>query len=186
METQILDEGLHEERQRVEVRYAGFWIRVAASMIDALVLIPFIALSMYNLYVLKSLTLQIVVTILMMLYKPWLEYEKGATLGKMAVKIHLINNKSDKISLTQSLIRNSPWLLSQTISVFSTVALFMDPNFASATTMMDVGMMQQGGDFSSINLILSLLTLVSCVTVAFTYNKQGLHDMLASTYCVYK
>ena len=46
-----------------EIEYAGFWIRFGAALIDMLVLIPIIALSMYNQFDMKSIVLLMFVPI---------------------------------------------------------------------------------------------------------------------------
>jgi uncharacterized RDD family membrane protein YckC len=118
-------------------------VRVGASLIDFLVYLPLIGLNMYNLYILKSLPLQLIVAIIITIYKPLLEYRYGATLGKMAVKIRVVNLNFQQLTLSQSILRNFPYLLSQIISIASTIMLFQHSDFQAATSIIEVGYVQK-------------------------------------------
>ena len=184
MENQILDNNLLKNDTN-QPKWAGFWIRVGATLIDILVYLPLIGLNMYNLYVLKSLPLQLIITAIMLAYKPFMEYKYGATLGKMAVKIKVVNSNLESISLGQSIIRYSPWLLGQVFSIIGTVLLFQHSDFEIASGMMEMGLLQQEVISPIYNYISSAVLLISVVVVAFQAKKQGLHDLLAGTYCIY-
>ena len=56
-----------------DVKYAGFWIRVAAALVDGLVTLPIGLLITYNFLSIKSYPLMILLTILSMFYKPLME-----------------------------------------------------------------------------------------------------------------
>lgn len=186
MENQILDNDLVHDETNLHIVWAGFWVRVGASFIDFLVYSPLIAFNMYNLYMLKNLPIQLLVNIIMILYKPFMEYKYGATLGKMAVKIKVVNKNYKSISLSQSLVRYSPWILGQIFSIYSTILLFQHPEFISSTEWMEVGNLQNKIIPPAFNVISSLILFISCIIVGFTQKKQGLHDMMAGTYCIYK
>ena len=185
MENQVLDSHLQVEDIN-QSQWAGFWIRVGASLIDALVFLPVIGFNFYNLYALKSLPLALIVTFALILYKPYMEFRYGATLGKMAVKIKVVNNLLNPITLNQAIFRYIPWLISQIVSVAATVLLYSHPDFEVATSMSDIGYLQNEVISPAINMFASLFLMVSCLVVAFSAKKQGLHDMMAGTFCVYK
>ena len=63
-------------------RYAGFGVRLGAILLDFLVTLPLYGLVVYALAELRSLPFMIVAWLLIMAYKPFLEFLKGATLGK--------------------------------------------------------------------------------------------------------
>jgi uncharacterized RDD family membrane protein YckC len=167
-------------------QFAGFWIRVGASLIDACVYLPLVGLNMYNLYEIKSLPLQLLIILILAIYKPFMEFRYGATLGKMAVKIKVVNANFQPLTLSQAIVRYSPWLLSQIISFISTVLLYLSPSFHEVSTMAEVGALQNEVFSPFIATTASFLVLVSCIIVAFDSRKQGLHDMLANTFCIYK
>lgn len=186
MENQVIDTDLTISGTEENVKWAGFWIRVGAAFVDFFVYLPLVGLNMYNLYYLKSLPLQLIITLILIFYKPFMEYKYGATIGKMAVKIKVVGDNLEPLTLSQSILRFLPWLLSQVFSLYATVLLFQHPDFSTTSGMTEVGLLQNSIISPSINMILSIFMLVSCIVVAFTEKKQGIHDMIAKTYCIYK
>ena len=186
MENQVLDNELTINETDSEVKWAGFWIRVGASFVDFAVYLPLIGLNIYKLYVLKSMPLQLFVALLMILYKPLMEYRYGATLGKLAVKIKVVNKDFEKITLPQSVIRYIPWLIGQVFSIYATILLFQHPDFISTKGWIEVGYLQNELVSPAYNMIGSFILIISCIVVGFNKTKQGLNDMIANTYCIYK
>ncbi len=188
MEQQLLDNDLQTMPQQNDSvkQFAGFWIRFGASFIDGLVYLPLVLLNMYNLYEIKSLPLQLFIVLLLIVYKPFMEYKYGATLGKMALKIKVVSANFESLSLSQAVVRFSPWLLSQIVSLISTILLYLNPSFQDANTMLEVGTLQNEVFSSIIGTTASFLVLISGLIIAFDSRKQGLHDMLANTFCIYR
>ena len=77
----------------------GFWIRVAASFIDGLIFLPMIILLFLDLLWWKSFLLVVVLTIPNLVYKPFMEAFKGATLGKMICGLRVVDPYGDNLSL---------------------------------------------------------------------------------------
>lgn len=184
MEQDVLDKDLLIENSEQKHEYAGFWIRVGASFIDMVVYLPIMGLNMYNLYSLKSLPLQLLTTLILVVYKPFMEYRYGATLGKMAVKIKVIDKDSNGLSIQKAVIRNTFSLLGQALSLVTGVLLFTNTEFLEATSMFEVAALQNTVMSPVPNYIVSVVYCISCLTVAFSATKQALHDMLAGTFCV--
>lgn len=183
---QALDNDLIGISKEEKKYFAGFWVRAGASLVDFLVLLPFVGINFYNIYSLKSTALQSGLGVVLLLYKPVMEYKYGATLGKMAMKIRIISQNSQPLDLSQVVIRTSPFWLSQLFSIVTTVIVFQDHTFQSVDSMTEVAALQNRIVPQFINTALSGFTMVSCLVVAFSEKKQGLHDMMAKTYCVYK
>jgi uncharacterized RDD family membrane protein YckC len=187
MENNILDNNLVSPTDTTtdETKWAGFWIRVGASLIDFLVYLPLVGLNLYNLYSLKNLPLQLIITLIMIAYKPLMEFRYSATLGKMAVKIKVVNTEFEKLTFSQAWVRYIPWLIGQVVSIFTTIILFTNPDFQYATGMVEVATVQKEIIPQAYSYITSGILLISCLVVAFNDKKQGLHDMIAKTYCIY-
>jgi uncharacterized RDD family membrane protein YckC len=185
MSDQILDSEFQNDSAN-EIRPAGFWIRVGAYIIDTLAYSPIIALNIYNLFVLKNLPFQLLTTIMLILYKPWMEYKYGATLGKMAVKIKVVNKEYDNISLAQSIIRYIPWMISNVVSIYGTILLFNSPEFLTSSSWMEIAQLQKQVLPQNASYLSSSVLFISCFFIALNDKKRALHDMLAKTYCVYK
>lgn len=189
MENQILDNEFNEAEKPIiekrNIRYAGFWIRVAASFIDFLVLTPIVFLNYYNILVVKNLPLLFFTILASMLYKPFMEYKYGATLGKMAVSVKVVDYNYAQISLEQAAIRYIPWFINVVISAILTVTLFNTPEFSEVDDFAGIGQATQNLPFYLYSQVYNFVFLIFIIVVAFNFKKQGLHDMMAKTYCIY-
>jgi len=167
-------------------RPAGFWIRALASSVDGIILIPVVALSFYAVFATKLLWLCLLTKIPGLLYKPLMEANYGATLGKMACGIKVVDEFGQKPSVARAYLRFVPFLIASLIDFVSTFWLFSQPQFQAATGFLEIGEIANAGPLQLTNTIVGWLILIDCVTAAFTNRKRAIHDMFANTYCVYK
>ncbi len=182
MQDQILDDIQTTETQ--QTKWAGFWIRVGASLIDVLVLVPVIVLNFVNLLSIKSLAFQLLLDLTVICYKPFMEYQYGATLGKRALQIKVVNEHFGNISLPQAILRAFPYWLNQLISLIGGVLLYQHVNFESADSFIRIAALQADVMPSYISSGISFICVISMLVVAFTSRKQGIHDLMAKTFCV--
>ncbi len=185
MQEQILDNELGLT-QTAEPVWAGFWIRLGAAVIDGLIFLPLMALSFYNLMSIKEFSIQIGISLVMMIYKPFFEAQYGATLGKMVVKIKVVNSSFGAINMQQAITRYWPWLISSVISLFGTYLVFQESGFASADSFLEIGALRQQTSLQFINYISSILFIALGISIAVNTKKRGIHDLTAGTYCIYK
>jgi len=167
-------------------RPAGFWVRVGAMIIDYLVFIPIVILTFWNMFTLKSTSLLILISLLGLAYKPFMESFFGATLGKMSCGIKVIDDNGNKLSLLRAYIRFLPFFVSTAISLASQLILFSSPQFESVTSWIELGQAQQKAFLDELSSLAGMFIMIDCVVVAFTFRKRALHDMLAKSFCVYK
>jgi uncharacterized RDD family membrane protein YckC len=167
-------------------RPAGFWIRVGASIIDWLIFFPIVILSFWNTYSLKSIAVLILSCLPGLIYKPFMESFFGATLGKMACGIKVIDDNGKKLSLFGAYVRFFPFLISTGIAIAGQLIVFSSTQFQSATSMTEISQAQQANYLGIVSFIVNLLLIIECIFAAFTYRKRALHDMLAESFCVYK
>jgi uncharacterized RDD family membrane protein YckC len=184
MSDQIIDSEVQIDETEPFHEWAGFWIRVGATFVDFLALLPLYGLSMYNLFSIKSLPLEVVLLVALAVYKPFMEYKYGATLGKMALKLKVVNANYNTLSVKEAVLRYFPWMLAQVVSIYGTMLLFQHVDFDSTTGFMAVSNLQSTMLPKSIESIPSILIFISCLVVAFHPKKQGLHDLMAKTYCI--
>jgi len=126
-------------------RPAGFWIRVLASVIDSAIFIPLSIFSFLNLMFFKNTALLMLTILPSFLYKPLMESFYGATLGKMACGIRVIDNIGQKLSLEIAYLRFLPFILTSLIGTIQSLTLYMSPEFESAKTFEEIGQLQQTG-----------------------------------------
>lgn len=177
----MLEENVANKEFDIEsTKPAGFWIRVAAYLIDFIILM---VLGVGALFI-KSVPIYLAIALLTLLYKPLLEGYLGGTAGKLAIGLKVVNDEGEIIGLVGGFTR---------AAIFIVAAI---PNI-----LMQVKIIQQGlsnfdpvamGEFQKENMMLQYanwgllaLTVAACVMVAFTARKRGLHDMIADTYVIY-
>jgi len=185
MEENVLESGIVEQ-QDGEVVFAGFWIRVGAQLIDTLALVPLIGLNVAALYTWKLVWLSLIINVVSLCYKPFLEAKYGATLGKMALNLQVVSTELKPISLTQSIVRSSPWLANALYSLVLVIMLSLSPEYVDTEGYMDLVLLQGQVLPSWIQTLFSIMIIVVTVWVAFNEHKRGLHDLMASTYCIKK
>lgn len=164
-----------------EVEYAGFWIRVAAALIDTVVFIPLIALSFVNLFYVKSLVLLYVMMVIQSLYKPLMEFKFGASLGKMAVKIKVVNEEHQPITIDQSFGRYVPWVISTVISLITTTAMYTSADFNNLTSYMQLAEFSENMPLNTVSQVYNIIFFILILWMVFDKKNQGVHDKIAKT-----
>ena len=172
------------ESKQGEVEYAGFWIRFGASIIDGFVLAPITILMIYNFTSIKSLGLAILIVLAMAIYKPLMEFKYGATVGKRAVKIRVVNLNYGPIAFNQSITRYSPWIVAHFLNIISLFAIFGHPNFIHVQSFIEYSTFSEEAA-GSYELLGSILLMVVGIIIVFDTQKRGGHDMFAKTYCIH-
>ncbi len=186
MSEEALDNVLIDDNHgyKEEIEYAGFWIRVGAGMIDLLIFIPVFVLSYFNQFNIKSIALLYVLTVLSALYKPLLEWRYGATLGKMACKIKVVNKELKPISIDQAFGRYIPWAISTIIQLMAATSIYLAPNFKNIDTYIELTELSQDSPLNTISSVYSVVFLIIICWLIFDKKKQGLHDKIAKTFCI--
>ncbi len=184
MDDSVLEEGIISNNDPLEYKYGGFWIRVGATLIDTLALLPLIGLNLAALYIWKQLWLVLLVNLLSVAYKPFMEFKYGATLGKMAVKLKVINREGQNISMNQTLLRSSPWLVNGFFSLYVIIQLALLPEYQEVEGYAALTQLQTTVTPMAAQMVVSLGFMLVVVWVAFQQQKRGLHDLLADTFVI--
>lgn len=177
----MVDEITASDSFRLEdTRPAGFWIRVAAYFIDFLILLVFAVGSMF----MKSVGAYLLLMLPLIAYKPVLEGLLGGTAGKLALGLRVINSEGGLLGLAGGFVRSGIFILPVIPNTLLQVKMIQqgispfDPAAAQA--------FQQSNELLYIaSYALSGFAIISCIVVAFTRRKRGLHDMVADSYVVY-
>lgn len=165
-------------------KYAKFLERVAASIIDMVIFIPLIAVTFYNTMDWKNLGLAILLILIGFLYKPLMEYYYGATLGKMAMKIKVLDTGYDEITMGQSFTRAFPWIISTIVNLLVTYLMFQDPDFYDADGFFAFSQFSQEFGPSVYNNYAAMVLFLSIFFMFWEKRKQTLHDKVANTVVV--
>ncbi len=187
----MYNEAIHQdisEKARTHFDYATFWQRTAAVLLDGLIVgLPFAGILYYSFFI-KSLPLFLVCSVIMALYKPLMEGIYGATLGKMIMKIKMVDENFNPISLAQSFGKNAIYLISSILSILTGFEMFQNQDFLEAEGWAEIMLAQKmASEDSAYNIISqgwSFLIFFSCMALLFNLKRQTLHDMIAKTFCV--
>lgn len=181
---EILDD--NRMKKVSQIRYANFGHRFLAMLMDFLVMIIPIGISMYYGFVEKNFAVALIGAIVGGLYKPVMEGVYGATVGKMAVGIIMVDGNNDVTDLTQSFTKNGVYLINTAIGIVSQIWMFGVDEFMNNEDLMESIMAVQENPYQTISSIWSLAILISCFAMLASDKRQTLHDSLAGTYCVEK
>ncbi len=182
METEILDDNNYKKIRNIQ--YATFLDRFLAAVLDFLITIGPLGYLMYLGYTGKNLVLLLLGTILGMLYKPVMEGVWGATLGKMIMKITMVDSDFDQIDLGQSLLKNAIYIVNSVIGLLGQFWVAGTDSFKESEGFMEAIAAGQGSPYGTISLIWVVVMLVSIFAMLGSSVKQTLHDRLANTFCV--
>lgn len=186
MEDGLLDDHLIEQEQEENFEHVGFWPRVGASFIDFLVYLPVLGLMFLNLYFWSNLVIHLLFLVALMLYKPLMEAKFGATVGKMAIGAKVVTTSYTAIKLNTAITRYFPFAISQLTGIFSLLVVMADYGSSDKLDFVQLTALQSEVIPSFIDTLASIFLLISCLAVAFSSSKQGLHDQIAKTYIVRK
>lgn len=171
--------------------YVGFWNRVAARLIDFVVVLPFLGLSYY----IQSLGLDaykwslIPQLFLTLAYEVVLVKVYGGTPGKLAMGMKVIQINGDEVDWKNAFLRYSVELL---IAVIGVYAMYLTLNMADAGTFNSLGLLKRSAYLSMLNPVtmkfssyLSLAwTFAGVIVLVVNVRKRSTHDFVAGTVVV--
>jgi uncharacterized RDD family membrane protein YckC len=180
---------LHEfDGSLIDHTYATFWERFWALLIDGLVIGVITGLiNFYNELYSKSIPLLIIISLIGLVYKPFLEYRYGATVGKMAMKLTVVNYEFQKINIKEALLRNIFEIGVRLYSFILAYAIFMTPGFRDVTMLKEYAQFSKtvsnGYWFSGIYAVVIIIEIIFLVN---DNQKRSLHDRIGETLVIKK
>ncbi len=177
----ILDSDLNNEHNLIK---AGFGIRLGASLLDGLILIPITLLNLYAVYFEKSYILYVIAVALAFLYKPIMEGLFGATLGKMICKIMVVNIDGSRIDNSKAFVRSILWLFVSITGVFEILPLFGNEKYQLLNGFQELSLLQSEVVEPKMSLAAQLILLISGLMIALK-PKRGIHDYASGTQVVF-
>lgn len=183
----ILDQ-LPVEQNRNTVKYGGFWVRLGALLIDGLVLAPLsFGVAYFNMTNWKSVPVLVVLSLLGLAYKPLMENTYGATLGKMALRLQVVDLNFEKATFGTILLRNIFNIIPGLFSLFLSVQIYTDPDFQSISGFAEFAQFSQSyGSNQLMSSANGLLMIVEAIMIGVDEQKRSLHDRIAGTYVIEK
>jgi uncharacterized RDD family membrane protein YckC len=182
---EVLDSGLTPKpNDEVRIIYGKFWPRTGALLLDGLAVgIPLFIVAYLNTSW-KSIPLLLLTSLIGIAYKPWMEYQYGATLGKMALGLKVVDLNYDRPHLGAVLLRNVFGLGSGVWSIIFSVIIFLSPEFQDVTGFMEYAALQNSRPERYVQWIFSLITLVEIIFLLTDDRCRTLHDRIGNTYVI--
>ena len=175
------------QTEEPKIVYGTFGLRLVAVLIDGLILVPFILLeNFYNSPHLKSETLLTLIFILTLTYKPLTEYYFDATVGKMVLKLKVVNLQLNKPTLTEVLLRNIFHIIPIIIGFSVAFYLFAQPEFNGITTFKEYSVLQRQYLNLTYQIVSFALILTDTIFLLADTKRRALHDRIGQTFIIRK
>ena len=168
--------------------YAGFWVRVAAKLLDFMVLLPVMGLVFYVNSLSKSASLYILIPNLLfgLAFEIILVKIYGGTPGKLIMGLKIIQKNSDSIDWKASFYRYSVEFF---IAILGIYVMFLTLNLIDDSTYVSLGFMKRSQLMSTINPIPTKIQswtnfawlLIGAIVLISNSRKRTTHDFIAGT-----
>ena len=170
--------------------YVKFWPRAGAYILDGILVGIFSAsLNVLNITNFKSFSFYLIVLIIGALYKPYLEYKYGATLGKMMLKMRVTDYNHHPISFDLSLIMIMFLIVPSILYIPIYYFAFNNPNIEEVNGFLEFSQfLSQEYPVQGLIAILVYIILIVEIVVLLTDStktQRSLHDQFAKTYVIY-
>lgn len=175
---------MNQASSNESIVYATFTQRMYAFIVDCLVFIPLNILGNFNTLMMKSFALSAIITIVWWVYKPVMEWKFGATLGKMLLKIRVVDEGLQPLSFNQASLRFIPYFAVSLSLLFSTFYLFNAIGFDEANTFEEFQKIQEQLPSNDTASIAIFFFIFSCSSIMLDEKKQAIHDRFSRTYCI--
>jgi uncharacterized RDD family membrane protein YckC len=171
-----------------ELVYKGFGPRLLALILDGLILgIPIAGATFYNLLVVKSFWLFVLITVISLAYKPLLEGVYGATLGKMSMGMKVVDYDGGRINAPQAILRSVFTIAQSLITIPVYWFIFRNTDLMAMTNFLNLSM-EMATSYPALNLISTASFFIIFAEMLFLLTDQpywrSLHDHIAKTYVV--
>ena len=164
---------------------AGFWIRVVASLVDGLILLPITIGFIFAVFTV-NIPLVLLFALPSLVYKPLMESRYGATWGKMICGLRVTGEQVGKLSLGAAYLRFVPFMASLVVWLVVYLLLYANGEFTTASNHLEISRALQEHPLRHLNQLTGMIILVDCGSVLLTEDKRALHDFLAKSFCVWK
>jgi len=168
------------------IRPAGFWIRVLAAVIDAVVLLPVTALLALLGGMLPGALSVVLSGMPGLIYKPLLESRFGATLGKMICGIMVVDHRGRRPGPSTAIMRALPFIFANALGIAGGIYSLTMPGYGTDMTLRELAQFVQRNPVVTIQQVWGFIVMLDCLVVALDVRKRAVHDMVAGTFCIYR
>lgn len=171
-----------------EVVYAGFWVRVAAKLLDFIVLLPIMGLVFYINSISKTASINVLIPNLLfgLAFEVVLVKIYGGTPGKLILGLKIIQKNGENIDWKASFYRYSVEFFLAFLGVY---VMFLTLNLIDDSTYASLGFMQRNQFLSTVNPIPMKIQswtnlgwiIIGSIVLISNARKRTTHDFIAGT-----
>jgi uncharacterized RDD family membrane protein YckC len=171
--------------------YAGFWVRVAAKLLDFVILLPVIGLVLYIDSLSKSANINAMIPNLLFgaAFEVVLVKIYGGTPGKLIMGLKVIKKNGDNIDWQSSFYRYSVEFF---LAILGVYVMFLTLNLIDDSTYASLGFMKRNQLISTINPIPAKIQnwtdfawyITGVIVLISNPRKRTTHDFIAGTVVV--
>lgn len=172
-----------------EIKFATFWPRLGAVFLDSIIIALInLPIAYMNITSWKIPFIYVLTSAVAFSYKPFMEYNFGATVGKMAAGLKVVGNNFEKVTLNEELKRVSYYYLPSLLIAIMTTRSYFSGDFNSISGYQDFQNYNTSYNPAIlwVNIIVSFLAIADCVSFFTNYQRRALHDIYAGTYVIQK
>ena len=174
------------------MRYAGFWPRLGAILVDTVVIVPILALSFWALTASRTtqLVLELPIAISFALYNIYFVGRWGQTLGKMALKIKVVSLDGGPAGFGRAFYRHAVdlafSLVSSAVTIYALLSV-TDADYDPLSVLNRLDLLAGiTGSWDEIVLWLSFAWVASeLLVLLFNAKRRALHDFIAGTVVIH-
>jgi uncharacterized RDD family membrane protein YckC len=174
------------------MRYAGFWPRLGAIVVDTVVLVPIIMLSFWTFSKSRTIAMsfEIPIACLFALYSIYFVGRWGQTIGKMAVGIRVVAVNGESAGYVRALYRHAVDLaFSLATSAFTLYALMSvtsrEFDLMDLEARLELLTAKTGSWTDVLNWLLIAWTVSELVVLLFNERRRAVHDYIAGTVVIH-
>lgn len=175
-----------------DIKYAGFWCRSCALSLDFLVFSPIHILTIWVMmqHTSNYVALSVIGFLLFFTYQAYFYKRWGATLGKMALRVRVVDLQGAALENKHVLLRLAVAFILGALITLGNASLFASIDTAAFTALS----FQDQSNFVQENetpflaytmLVMQLWVVCSALTLLLNKKKRAIHDFIASTVVVH-
>jgi uncharacterized RDD family membrane protein YckC len=167
------------EEVLIHTGFVGFWKRVLAHLIQVSILcIP--SVYAYRYLIVQSsktgsLMPFVIYWIFYFAFSVFLMVRYGGTVGKLVLRLRIVDNRGQYLSIIRSIIRLSPYILYTIVYTLSLNGVITGGNLSHTK-----------GIYDAFDAIVGLIFFIDVIVILFNRKKRAIHDFLAGSYVVTK
>jgi uncharacterized RDD family membrane protein YckC len=181
----------HEESifPEAEIVYSRFWDRLGAFLLDGCIVVALtLPISYFNITTWKIPSLYVLIGLISILYKPFMEIRFGATLGKMIVGLEVVGSDFERVTIVEEVKRLSFYLFPAILQHIITLPVYFSSAFDSIYNYREFNRHVSATNPSLLWISGIVFVLLFADTVTFFINQpnRALHDVYAGTNVIEK